>query len=128
VEHFKQNRVRSFTDLRVWQRAYEFVLRVYTATRDFPREETYGLTSQIRRASVGISSNIAEGSKRETTKDLCHFLIMAQGSVQEVKNDLMIARGLNYLAISPYEKLLNDLDIIGALLSNLLASLRRTAP
>jgi len=86
--------IRSFRDLVVWQRAIELTSAIYALTRTFPRDEIFGLTNQLRRASVSVASNIAEGSGRGTTKDFLKFLHMARGSSCEVETQLVIARRL----------------------------------
>jgi four helix bundle protein len=86
---------RSFRDLIVWQRAIELSLSIYTFTKDFPREELFGLTSQLRRAVVSIPSNIAEGESRISPGEFKQFLGVAKGSTSEVQTQLIIARGLN---------------------------------
>jgi four helix bundle protein len=78
-------KVKNYQDLIVWQKAMDLVEEVYKASRSFPREETYGLTSQIRRAAVSIPSNIAEGQGRRTTADFLRHLSIAYGSLREVK-------------------------------------------
>ena len=84
----------TYRDLRVWQMAMRLVLDIYRRTQTFPREETYGLTVQLRRAAVSIASNIAEGKGRSSDKELLHFLSTAKGSLFEVETQLMIARDL----------------------------------
>src|SRR4029077_1184674 len=106
-------KVQKFEDLAVWQRARELALAVYSCSRDFPREELYGLTSQIRRAIVSVGCNIAEGSKRRTTNDLCHFLNIAEGSNEEVKFLLRLAQDLGYLQEVSYLKMFNQANAIG---------------
>lgn len=86
----------SFRDLVVWQRARELAILLYRLTREFPREELYGLTSQLRRAGVSIVSNIAEGSGRGTRADYRSFLRVARGSALEAQAQLMIARDLGF--------------------------------
>ena len=88
--------VRSFRDVIVWQRAMELCTAVYSLTRDFPREEIYGLSSQIRRAAVSVASNIAEGHGRGTTLQLMQFLRMARGSSFEVQTQIQLARNVGY--------------------------------
>ena len=88
--------VRSFRDLIVWQRAVELTVAVYGLTRDFPREEIYGLTSQIRRACVSVSSNIAEGHGRNSTGEFRQFLGVARGSNFEVQTQLILSRRLQF--------------------------------
>lgn len=87
---------KSFHELLVWQRARELAGVLYRLTRQFPREETYGLTAQLRRAGVSIASNIAEGSGRGTRNDYRSFLRMARGSALEVQSQLLIARDLGF--------------------------------
>jgi four helix bundle protein len=84
----------SHKDLIVWQRAMELVLHVYRCIKTFPREETYGLVSQMRRAAVSIPSNIAEGKGRYSRKELTHFLLNARGSLPELETQMEIARAL----------------------------------
>ncbi|HEV8369232.1 MAG TPA: four helix bundle protein [Pyrinomonadaceae bacterium] len=91
-------KIKSFRDLRVWQLAMELVERVYRLTRDFPRHEVYGLSSQIQRAAVSIPSNLAEGHTREHTKEFLHHLSMAQASLAELETQLEIAARLNYVS------------------------------
>jgi len=95
--------VRSFTDLRTWQESHKLTLEVYKLTKSWPKEEQYGLTSQIRRAAASVPSNIAEGMGRKSSKDFTRFLITARGSVQEVLYQLILARDLNYLSVESYE-------------------------
>jgi four helix bundle protein len=117
--------VQNFRELIAWQRAVDLVLEVYTATKSFPREEIYGLTSQIRRAVVSISSNIAEGQSRRTSRDFLHFLGIARGSLAEVETQLHIATRL--LCVSSEDgKRLNDRILeLHRILSGLIASLER---
>ena len=86
----------SFRDLHAWQRAIQTTLAVYRLTQDFPKQEMFGLTSQMRRASVSVASNIAEGYGRNSTGGYKQFLGMARGSNSEVETQLVIAKGLGY--------------------------------
>jgi four helix bundle protein len=90
------NMVKSYRDLKVWQKAIKLSLAIYRLTAEFPVEERYGLTSQIRRAGVSIASNIAEGYGRGTRKEYKQFLAIARGSTLEVQTQLVIAEGLGY--------------------------------
>jgi four helix bundle protein len=83
---------RTFRDLQVWRKAHEFVLAAYSYTADFPKHEIYGLTSQMRRASVSIPANIAEGFRRQGRADKARFMNMAQGSLEECRYYLILAR------------------------------------
>ena len=86
--------VTTYKELIVWQKSIELVIEIYNLTRSFPKSEIYGLTSQLRRAAISIPSNIAEGSRRGTKRDYCHFLSIAFGSGAEVETQLEIAKKL----------------------------------
>ena len=104
-------KVKSYRDLIVWQKAMELVVKVYEITEDFPREEAYGLTSQIRRAAISIPSNIAEGKSRSTKKDYAHFLRIAYGSGAELETQIEIAKRLKKIQNLEYaevDTLLNE--------------------
>ncbi len=88
---------RTFQDLIVWQKAHQFVLQVYGATRSFPRDELYGLTSQFRRAAVSIPANIAEGFRKLGPKDKARFLNTSEGSLDECRYYLILAQDLHYM-------------------------------
>jgi four helix bundle protein len=115
------DKVRHFKDLIVWQKSMAFVVNVYRVTRDFPKEEIYGLTSQIRRAAVSIPSNIAEGQARRTTGEFLQFLGHARGSLAEVETQLLISKELGYLA-DP-QTLITQLSEISRILAGLISSL-----
>ena len=87
---------KTFQDLIVWQKSHEFVLSVYHMTRAFPREELYGLTSQFRRASVSIAANIAEGFRKRSRVDKARFMNISQGSIEECRYYIILARDLRY--------------------------------
>ncbi len=106
-----------YKDLTVWEVSYKLTLSVYRLTNKFPREEIYGLTSQIRRASVSIPSNIAEGSKRGSKKDFCHFLVIAQGSGAELETQLLLSKDLDYITITEYNELIFLLDSVMKMLT-----------
>ena len=114
--------VRSYRDLKVWQRSKLLALEVYKVTQAFPKEERYGLTSQLRRAAVSIPSNIAEGNAR-STKDYQRFLDISLGSLAELETQLEIACALAYLSTTTLENLLNETLEIGRMLSGLIKSL-----
>ncbi len=97
---------QSFEDLLVWQKAHQFVLCVYTMTKGFPKEETYGLTIQFRRAATSIAANIAEGYKKKGTKDKLRFFNIAQGSLEECRYFLILTQDLNYKETITNEKVL----------------------
>lgn len=91
------DKVMSYRDLKVWQKGIEMVKTIYLLTRDFPKHETYGLTSQIQRSAVSVPSNVAEGQTRNSTADFQRFLFIAQGSLSEVDTQIVIAQELGYL-------------------------------
>jgi four helix bundle protein len=88
---------KSFQDLILWQKAHAFVLHVYTATRTFPKEELYGLTSQFRRAAVSIPANIAEGFRKQSKQDKARFLNISEGSLEECRYYLILAHDLGHV-------------------------------
>ncbi len=99
-----------FTDLIVWQKAHEFVLSVYRLTRGFPKEELYGVTSQLRRAAVSIPANIAEGFRKAGVNDRARFLTIAQGSIEECRYYLILVRDLEYAATDEQSRLLEEVS------------------
>jgi len=117
--------MRPHESLDVWGKAVDFVVLVYKSTEHFPKEEKFGLTSQIRRAAVSIPANIAEGAGRKSIKEFLHFLSNAQGSASEVETELLIARRLDFLDESNYLRLSSLLDEIGRMLTGLCHHLER---
>jgi four helix bundle protein len=116
-------RVKNYKDLIVWQKAIELVIEIYDATSRFPREEIYGLTSQLRRAAVSVPSNIAEGQGRATKGEFIQFLCHARGSLCESDTQIPIARRLGYLAPELEEHLTSLSNEVGRILNGLLTSL-----
>ncbi len=104
--------MRPHERLDVWNKAIDFVTTVCRATESFPREEKFGLTSQIRRAAVSIPANIAEGAARDSKKEFAHFLSNAQGSAGELETELLIAQKLGYLADRSYMTLRASLMVL----------------
>lgn len=92
-----KKKIESFTDLIAWQESHKLVLLIYKLSASWPREEMFGLISQIRRAAVSISSNIAEGFSRNTLKDKCNFYFVALASLTELQNQSLIAKDLSYI-------------------------------
>lgn len=106
----------NYKNLGFFQKGHELTVEIYKATKDFPKEETYGLTSQLRRASASICANIAEGSVRSTLKDYKHFLHNSLGSAKEVEYFLSLGKDLEYISTRTYDRLMTILDeVIGKL-------------
>ena len=97
--------MKDFHELKVWQKAHELTLSVYRVTKDFPREELYGLTSQIRRASASIAANLAEGCGRNGDAEFARYCSIAMGSASDVEYHLLLARDLKLLKPGEYEEL-----------------------
>lgn len=115
----------SYRDLRVWQIAMSVAEQCYRQTKSFPREELFGLTSQIRRAASSIAANIAEGHGRETTGSFIQFLRIAQGSTKELETHLLLAQRVQLLNPAAADTLLASADEIGKMLRALIRSLER---
>jgi|ERR1700722_7191656 four helix bundle protein len=118
---------QSYKQLIAWRRAMEFVTQIYDATRTFPRDEVYGLTSQPRRAAVSVPSNIAEGQARYSHREFHRFLTMARGSVAEIETQVAIATTLAYLPPETANHLLAKAAELGRILNGLLASTKSAA-
>ena len=116
--------VKSFEDLPVWQDARKFTNKIYNLTNKFPKEELYGLTSQIRRATVSIMANIAEGFDRRSDKELTNFLSIARASSSEVQNDLYIAIDLNYISQVEFNQLYQEAKKIAKQINGLMNYLK----
>lgn len=114
---------RGYINLDVWQKSMTLVTNVYQLTQQFPKEELYSLTSQIRRAAVSIPSNIAEGRSRHSTKDYMRFVMIARGSVAELETQLRISHNLAYVTQERLQPILNDANEIGRMLNGLFAKL-----
>ena len=111
--------MKNYKNLTVWQDSHELVLSVYRETKAFPREEVYGITSQLRRAAASIPANIAEGCAKNSDKEFNRFLQIAMGSLNESEYFLFLSKELNYLAEENYIKMSGQLDIVKAKLINL---------
>jgi four helix bundle protein len=118
----EEQKIKSFKDLKTWQIGHQLVLAVYECTKKLPREEIFGLYSQLRRASVSVTSNIAEGFSRRTKKEKAQFYYQSNGSLSEIKNQLLIARDLGYIEKLKYEEILNITNHCQALLQGLIKS------
>ena len=115
--------VKTFKDLLVWQKSYELCLKIYRATKDFPKTEQYGITPQLRRAALSIPSNISEGCGRKGTKEFIQFLYIAYGSNCELETQIMISRDLDFSDSQKAEELLSDIGSVERMLKGLIKSL-----
>jgi four helix bundle protein len=119
--------MKGFRELRVWQQAMGLVEKIYVLTQEFPREEIYGLTSQIRRSVVSVPSNIAEGHTRNHLKEYLHHLSISQGSLAELETQMEIAGRLKYISSGQLKEVLNEVNSLGKQLYALRNSLRDTS-
>lgn len=118
----KGNKIRSFTDLNAWKEGHRLVIMIYNTTRQFPKSELFGLTSQIRKAVVSITSNIAEGFSRNTFKDKTNFYGIALGSLTETQNQLLVARDVGYINNLLFKEISDQTIIVSKLCNGLLKS------
>lgn len=106
----------SFKDLIVWQKSHQLVLKIYSTTSNFPKEEIYALSNQMRRATVSIPANIAEGFRKKTLANKLNYLSHSEGSLEEVKYYLILAKDLTYITTDEYEELTNQCEEISKLI------------
>jgi four helix bundle protein len=118
---------RDFKNIKAWRFADDLAVEIYSATKSFPREELYCLTSQLRRAVVSVPTNIAEGASRESKKEYLYFLNIASGSIAEVEYILHLATRLGYLANSDYKRLEELRTEAGRTLYGLITSVKKEA-
>lgn len=116
-------KIKRYNDLLVWQHSMELAKKVYSVTSHFPKEELYGLTSQLRRAAVSVAANIAEGHARNTTGEFRQFLGIARGSLAELETLIILSDGLGLMSPETEQKLLEETEAINKMLNSLLRSL-----
>lgn len=104
--------MNNYKELKIWQKSVDLAVKIYEMTQDFPKEEVYGLTSQIRRSGVSIPSNIAEGSGRNSNKEFNYFLGISHGSSYELDTQLIIANRIGFLKEEQFNDLQTDIDEI----------------
>jgi four helix bundle protein len=114
--------IQSFTDLIAWKESHKLVIMIYEITKKFPKDEQFGLTNQLRRAAVSISSNIAEGFSRRSYTEKNRFYSISQGSVTEVQNQLLIAKDVGYVDDSTFKKLTDQTVTVHKLINGLIKS------
>lgn len=112
-------KIRSFTDLNSWKEGHKLVLMIYKATESFPQKEQFGLTNQMRRSAISVTSNIAEGFCRTTNKDKHQYYTMAQGSLMELQNQLLIAKDVLYLIKNDFRLLADQTIVVNKLIYGL---------
>ncbi|CCH98604.1 MAG: four helix bundle protein [Microcystis aeruginosa BS13-02] len=117
------SKIQSYRDLRVWQEAVNLAESCYRLTKTFPKEELYGMTTQIRRASVSIAANIAEGYGRKTRGEYIQFLYIAQGSLKELETHWLISQRVELASPQSVNPILNQCESVGRLLLTLIRSL-----
>lgn len=118
-------KIQNFTDLNAWKEAHKLSLQVYKATRQFPTDERYGLTDQIRRAAVSITSNIAEGFSRQGIKEKLQFYYMSKGSLTEVQSQLLLAKDLEYVDKKMFDEIYLQTQEVSKLITGLTRSLQK---
>lgn len=123
----ENNKIKDFTDLIAWQEAHNLVLVIYKTTDRFPQKEIYSLVSQMRRAAISITSNIAEGFSRYSLKEKIHFYYMALGSSTELHNQLLLSKDINYIGSEDFNEILSLLIKVNKLLNGLIKSLKVVA-
>jgi four helix bundle protein len=117
--------LRNYKDLKVWQKAYQLCLQIYKLTKAFPKEEMYGLTSQLRRAAVSIPSNVAEGYGRRTKGEYVQALYIAYGSICELETQILLSGDLDYLEPGELKKIENFIGEVERMLMALIKSLQK---
>ncbi|MFB3921622.1 MAG: four helix bundle protein [Terriglobia bacterium] len=117
--------IRSYRDLEVWQKAMDLVVESYRLTNFFPKSETYGLASQIRRSAASVPANIAEGHGREHLGDYLHHLSVANGSLMELETHILVAGRLDYVSREQVDRILGMTGEVGRMLAGLIRSLKK---
>ena len=117
--------MKSYRELQVWQESYKLTLEIYKLSEKFPKEEMYGLTSQMRRSALSVPANISEGFNRRTKKEYLQFLYISRGSLQEVDFLVLLSKDLGYIKKTDFLSLKERIDLIGRLLSGLINSIKK---
>ena len=120
-----KNMITKFEDLKIWQESHKLAMEIYVITRSFPKDELYGLVSQLRRSSLSIPANIVEGFYRYSTKELIQFLINARGSTGETIYHLLVSKDLKYINEDNYSRLRQRYEILAMSINALINSLRK---
>lgn len=117
--------MQNYKELKVWDKAHQLTLKVYQLTKLFPKEEIYGLTSQVRRSASSIPANIAEGCGKKSQLELAHYLNTSLGSANETEYHLLLAKDLNYFQVEEYNVLSEQINEIKAMLISLISKVRK---
>jgi len=120
--------LRSYRDLRVWQKGMDLAAEVYRLSKDWPKEELYGLTSQVRRSAASVPANIAEGYGRQSTASYSQFLKIARGSLKELETHLLLAERIGLVARGNCREVLEQADDLGKMLGGLIKAVERKPP
>lgn len=118
--NYESRKIKSFTDLNAWKEGHKLVLMIYDATKQFPKEEQFGLTIQLRRAAVSFTSNIAEGFSRNSYKEKLQFYSMALGSLTEIQNQLLVAKDISYITEEKFNKIAEESVIVNKITNGLI--------
>src|SRR3989344_8804995 len=116
----KNKKIESFKDLIAWQKGHELVLEIYKITKAFPKEEQFGLTNQLRRAAISLTSNIAEGFSRRSYKEKLQFYSIALGSLTEIQNQLLIAKDIGLLTAKNFSDIANQTVEVSKVMNGLI--------
>ncbi len=120
----ENSKIKSFTDLIAWKKSHQLAIEIYSITKDFPKEEIFGLTNQMRRCAVSVPSNIAEGFSRNFKKEKIQFYRISLGSLTELQSQLLIARDIKYLEKESFKKI-SDMTIeVNKLINGLIKSVK----
>ena len=119
----KNNKINNHKDLDVWNKSISLVTDIYKLTKDFPKDEIYGLTTQMRSAAVSIPSNIAEGASRNSGKEFIQFLYISLGSASELETQIIISQNLGYL--NNFDNYLSQIESVKKMLNGLISHLKR---
>jgi len=122
------DKIKSFTDLDAWKEGHKLVLMIYEITKQFPKDELFGLTSQIRRCAVSVTSNIAEGFSRSSYKEKAHFYFISLGSTTELQNQLLISRDIKYINEDKFAVIAEKTIKVHKIINGLIKSSIRNCP
>ena len=121
-------KIQSFTGLKAWQEGHKLVIMIYRATKTFPPEESFGLTNQLRRAVISITSNIAEGFSRQSPREKAQFYYHALSSLTEVQNQILAAKDIGYIQLKNFDGVAQQTVIVSKLLNGLIKSVKNRLP